>query len=69
MGVNIETSTDELLNTAQEQIYDTYSVKAWALKLASDAARTVLSVDQIIMSKPAGGMAPKKQAGGWDEDD
>jgi T-complex protein 1 subunit theta len=30
-----------------------------ALRLAVDAALTVLKVDQIIMSKPAGGPKPK----------
>jgi T-complex protein 1 subunit theta len=38
------------------------------VKLAADAASTVLRVDQIIMAKAAGG--PKAPAGGgdWDED-
>jgi len=34
--------------------------------LASDAAITVLRVDQIIISKPAGGPKPQSNAG-WDE--
>lgn len=29
--------------------------KVWAIRLASDAAITILRVDQIIVSKPAGG--------------
>ena len=39
-------------------VRDGYAVKESALRLAVDAAVTVLRVDQIIMSKPAGG--PKK---------
>ena len=36
-------------------IYDCWDTKSWALKLALDAVLTILKVDQIIMSKPAGG--------------
>jgi hypothetical protein len=32
--------------------------KAWAIKLACEAARTVLSVDQIIVARQAGGPKP-----------
>jgi T-complex protein 1 subunit theta len=42
-------------------------VKDSALRLAVDAALTVLRVDQIIMSKPAGG--PKPPAGGGGDED
>jgi hypothetical protein len=38
----------------------------WAVKLASDAVTTVLKVDQIIMSKQAGG--PKMRGPGGDDD-
>lgn len=48
-------------------ILDSYLVKYWALKFATDAAVTVLRVDQIIMSKPAGGPKPKDNPN-WDED-
>ncbi|KAI6046240.1 chaperonin Cpn60/TCP-1 family [Pisolithus marmoratus] len=36
---------------------------------ATEAAVSVLSVDSIIMSKPAGGPKVPQQAGNWDEDD
>jgi hypothetical protein len=32
--------------------------KHWAIKLATEAARTVLSVDQIIVARQAGGPKP-----------
>jgi hypothetical protein len=32
--------------------------KGWAIKLATEAARTVLSVDQIIVARQAGGPKP-----------
>lgn len=39
----------------------------WALRLAADAATTVLKVDQIIMAKVAGGPKPRAP-GPMDED-
>lgn len=47
-------------------ILDAFQVKDSALRLAVDAALTVLRVDQIIMAKPAGG--PKPRDGGPEED-
>lgn len=42
-------------------VFDIYATKANALRLAVDAAITVLKVDQIVMSKPAGGpKGPKR---------
>ena len=49
-------------------VSDLFSAKWWALKLASDAATTVLRVDQIIMAKAAGGPRARAQGGDWDED-
>lgn len=49
-------------------VYDHYMTKRWGLRLAVDAALTILKVDQIIMSKPAGG--PKfPDRGHWDAQD
>lgn len=39
----------------ENSVVDHYKTKECALKLAADAAITVLRVDQIIMSRPAGG--------------
>lgn len=36
------------------QVWDLYTTKLSALRLAVDAALTILQIDQIIMSKPAG---------------
>jgi len=49
-------------------VMDCYAVRASALRLASDAAITVLRVDTIIMSKQAGGPKPRP-AGPQDADD
>ncbi|KAF8883268.1 chaperonin Cpn60/TCP-1 family [Infundibulicybe gibba] len=50
-------------------IYDSLAAKTWAIRLATEAAVSVLSVDSIIMSKPAGGPKVPQQAGNWDADD
>ena len=46
------------LDSASEGILDLLISKHWAIKLATEAARTVLSVDQIIVAKQAGGPKP-----------
>jgi T-complex protein 1 subunit theta len=42
-------------------VVDLLSTKLSALRLAVDAATTILKIDQIIMSKPAGGPKPQGQ--------
>ena len=54
------------LDAVQAEIFDVYATKLNALRLAVDAALTVLRVDQIVMSKPAGGPKPKS-AGPMDD--
>ncbi|KAI8833726.1 chaperonin Cpn60/TCP-1 family [Chytridium lagenaria] len=67
MGVDIESEDNGILDTKEAGIFDVLSVKQMAIRLATHVALTILSVDQIIMSKPAGG--PKvKENKEWDED-
>jgi len=68
IGVDVENDNDGTLDAVKHQIFDAFYAKYWALKLATDTALTVLRVDQIIMSKPAGGPKPPKQQANWDED-
>eukprot|EP00294_Goniomonas_avonlea_P001277 CAMPEP_0114564122 /NCGR_PEP_ID=MMETSP0114-20121206/13518_1 /TAXON_ID=31324 /ORGANISM="Goniomonas sp, Strain m" /LENGTH=540 /DNA_ID=CAMNT_0001750101 /DNA_START=10 /DNA_END=1632 /DNA_ORIENTATION=- len=56
-GVNIE-ETGNILDAVQANVLDHLVAKADALRLASNAAITVLRVDQIIMAKQAGGPKP-----------
>lgn len=56
MGVDIE--NDGVIDALKNGIFDPFAVKENALVMAADAVITVLRVDQIIMSKQAGG--PKK---------
>jgi len=46
----------------EAKILDSFEGKSWALKLAFDVCLTLLKVDQIIMSKPAGGPNMSKAA-------
>jgi len=63
MGVDID--NQGTMDAKEAGILDAYSSKYWAIKLAVDAVLTILRVDQIIMSKQAGGpKAPKPYPGG-----
>lgn len=57
VGVNIDGG---VVDHSETGVFDCYMAKKSALRLANDAAVTVLRVDQIIMSKPAGGPRPGK---------
>jgi T-complex protein 1 subunit theta len=54
-GINVETG--EIEDARSLGVFDTLASKKRALELATDAAITVLRIDQIIMAKPAGGPA------------
>ncbi|KAK2070130.1 hypothetical protein P8C59_004655 [Phyllachora maydis] len=68
-GVDIENNDDTGTQDSEENgILDLMITKQWAIKLATDAARTVLSVDQIIVARQAGGPKPPGPNPNWDED-
>ncbi|KAL2111760.1 hypothetical protein VUR80DRAFT_9402 [Thermomyces stellatus] len=68
-GVDVENNDDTgTLDATEEEILDLLVSKQWAIKLASETARTVLSVDQIIVARQAGGPKPPQQNPNWDED-
>ncbi|KAK2966363.1 hypothetical protein RJ640_021507 [Escallonia rubra] len=65
VGIDLEEGVCK--DSSTMNIWDLHVTKFFALKYAADAACTVLRVDQIIMSKPAGG--PRRdQPAGMDED-
>lgn len=68
-GVDIESETDGVTSAGGggKGVLDAYAAKDWAIKLATEAAISVLRVDSIIVSKQAG-IAPPKQSGHWDDD-
>eukprot|EP00929_Paragymnodinium_shiwhaense_P000464 TRINITY_DN100703_c0_g1_i1.p1 TRINITY_DN100703_c0_g1~~TRINITY_DN100703_c0_g1_i1.p1 ORF type:complete len:540 (+),score=167.32 TRINITY_DN100703_c0_g1_i1:90-1709(+) len=65
-GVEVDTG-DVVCDAVAKGILDHHSTKRWAIRYALDAVLTILQVDQIIMSKQAGG--PKGGEGGGRDDD
>lgn len=57
-----------MIDVKEKGILDLLVAKSWAIKLATEAARTVLSVDQIIVARQAGGPKPPAPNPNWDED-
>jgi len=63
-----EDGTKHTINAVENQVFDLLVAKYWGLKYATDAAATILRVDQIIMAKRAGGpRAPKGGSGPMDD--
>lgn len=54
-GVNVKTGEVSDVVNCDQPVLDAWETKSWALKLCVDSVLTILKVDQIIMSKPAGG--------------
>ncbi|KAF2400988.1 T-complex protein 1 [Trichodelitschia bisporula] len=68
-GVDIDNNDGSgVLDAEEEGILDLLVSKQWAIKLATDSARTILSVDQIIVARQAGGPKPPGPNPNWDED-
>jgi len=65
-GIDVEEG--DVKNVVDLGVLDLLTTKHWAIKLATDAALTILRVDQIIMAKRAGGPKPPQQ-GSPDADD
>ena len=69
-GVDIENEDGTGIMDAQDEgVLDLLVSKSWATKLATEAVRTVLSVDQIIVARQAGGPKPPGPNPGWDNED
>jgi len=58
----IDVRDGKVKNVVDAEIFDSLESKSWALKLTFDVVLTLLKVDQIIMSKPAGGPNMANQA-------
>ena len=65
-NVGFDVETCDPVDSHKAGVYDIFATKENALRLAVDAALTVLRVDQIVMSKPAGG--PKAPPSGPKDD-
>ncbi|PVU91413.1 hypothetical protein BB559_001395 [Furculomyces boomerangus] len=69
IGINVDAdnSSQGLLDSVKNKIFEPLAVKQWALRYATQAALTVLQVDQIIMAKAAGGPKAPPNKGHWDD--
>lgn len=68
-GVDISSSSSAgTIDAVEEGILDLMVSKSWAIRLATETTRTILSVDQIIVARQAGGPKPPGQNPDWDED-
>ncbi len=56
-GIDVEDG--KVKDVKEDHIFDCLEAKTWAIKLTIDVVLTILKVDQIIMSKPAGGPKPR----------
>lgn len=71
-GIDVENNSDDgLLDVKEHNIYDLLSTKRSAITFATEAASTILSIDQIIMAKRAGGpqVPQQRRPGNWDQED
>lgn len=69
-GVDIECEEPATLDTKEAKLVDLYASRYWGIKFATNAACTILSVDQIICAKAAGGPKPPQSKGAaWDDQD
>jgi len=59
-NVGVDIAGGKIKDVLADGIFDLLATKESALRLAVDAALTVLRVDQIIMSKAAGGASRAK---------
>ena len=59
VGIDVDENGNGLASMKDKKICDVLSTKMSALKLAVDVTVTILSIDQLIMSKPAGGPKPQ----------
>jgi len=68
-GIDIDDEESSVLDASKVGIWDVLAVKKSAVHLGTEAALTVLRIDQIIMSKPAGGPKPSKMGAQDSADD
>lgn len=69
-GFDIEYDTPTLLDAKSLNLLDLYAAKYWGVRFATNAACTILQVDQIICAKPAQGPKPPQSKGAaWDDQD
>jgi len=69
VNVGVDVINKSTLDAVEHNILDLLVTKKFAMRLATNCALTILRVDHIIMSKPAGGPKKPTRQGHWDDDD
>jgi len=67
--VGVDIVNKGIQDSVENGILDLLVTKKFAMRLATNCALTILRVDHIIMSKPAGGPKKPNRQGHWDDDD
>ncbi|KAA6392708.1 MAG: putative T-complex protein 1 subunit theta [Streblomastix strix] len=65
----VDLNTLEIGDMKATGIFDLLILKEWVLRFALETVKTILSVDQIIMAKPAGLKPPPQQTSGAADSD
>jgi len=60
VNFGIDIYSQDGIDAVKSGILDCFSTKFWGIKLATQSAITILSIDQIIMARPSGGPKPPK---------
>lgn len=68
-AVGVDTQNKTTMDAVASRVLDLMVTKKFAMRLATNCALTILRVDHIIMSKPAGGPKKPNRQGHWDDDD
>jgi len=69
-GVDVENEDGTgTMNAAAAGVLDLMNCKASAIKLATDAVCSLLSIDMVIVARQAGGPKPPAPNPAWDEED
>merc|ERR1712098_393346 len=67
-NIGIDVQNKSICDVHDRQILDLLVTKKFAFRLSTNAALTILRIDHIIMSKPAGGSIKLEKTGHWDDD-
>lgn len=69
VDVGIDIAEKGICSAVDIGVLDLLVTKKFGMRLATTSVLTILRVDHIIMSKPAGGPKKPKRDGHWDDDD
>ncbi|KAJ1080337.1 hypothetical protein NDU88_000556 [Pleurodeles waltl] len=66
VGFNLVGDGPDTVDAAKAGILDSFLVKHWGIKLATNVAVTLLGISHIVMAKKSGGPKPRGENPNWD---